>query len=79
MTYLRKSWFRYEAISTQQANRLVKQYTQKGYHVEKTLNIDPKLWDVAVKLEESRNNKPTPRCMINKVWNSPLYKNPTVI
>ncbi|WP_334473014.1 hypothetical protein [Arsenophonus sp. PmNCSU2021_1] len=79
MTYLRKSWFRYEAISTRQANRLVKQYTEKGFHVEKTLNIDKKLWDVSVKLEESRKNKPTPRCMINKVWNSPLYKNPTVV
>lgn len=76
---LKKSWFRHEAISTKQASRLVKQYTERGCHVEKTLNIDPKLWDVAVKLEESRNNKPTPRCMINKVWHSPLYKNPAVI
>ncbi|WP_334472399.1 hypothetical protein [Arsenophonus sp. PmNCSU2021_1] len=79
MRYPRKSWFRHEAISTRQANRLVKQYTEKGYHIEKTLNTDKKLWDVSVKLEESRNNQPTPRCMINKVWNSPLYKNPTVV
>ncbi|WP_334473606.1 hypothetical protein [Arsenophonus sp. PmNCSU2021_1] len=79
MTTNRKSWFRHEAISTRQANRLVKKYTEKGYHIEKTLNIDPKLWDVAVKLVESGNNPPTPRCMINKVWNSPLYKNPTVV
>jgi len=76
---LKKSWFRHEAISTRQANRLVKQYMEKGYHVEKTLNTDKKLWDVSVKLEESRKNKPTPRCMINQVWNSPLYKNPTVV
>ncbi|QLK87353.1 hypothetical protein E3U36_02710 [Arsenophonus endosymbiont of Aphis craccivora] len=76
---LKKSWFRHEAISTKQANRLVKQYMEKGYHVEKTLNTDKKLWDVSVKLEESRKNKPTPRCMINQVCNSPLYKNPTVV
>lgn len=76
---LKKSWFRHEAISTQQANRLVKQYTKKGYHVEKTLNSNPELWDVAVKLVEICNNHPTPRCMINKVWHSPLYKNPTVV
>ncbi|SPP32484.1 hypothetical protein ARAF_2649 [Arsenophonus endosymbiont of Aleurodicus floccissimus] len=59
MTYLKKSWFRHEAISTKQANRLVKQYTERGYHVEKTLNIDPELWDVAVKLVESGNNHAT--------------------
>ncbi len=79
MTYLRKSGFRYEAINTLQANRLVKQYTEKGYHVEKTLNTDPKLWDVSVKLEERRNNHPTPRGMINTVWHSPLYKNPILV
>uniref|UniRef100_A0A3B0M0I7 Uncharacterized protein n=1 Tax=Arsenophonus endosymbiont of Trialeurodes vaporariorum TaxID=235567 RepID=A0A3B0M0I7_9GAMM len=79
MTYSKKSWFRHEAINTQQANRLVKQFTEKGYHVEKTLNCDPELWDVAVKLVDSGNNHPTPRCMINKVWNSPLYKNFTVV
>ncbi|HGJ5881166.1 MAG TPA: hypothetical protein ACHBZ9_19535 [Arsenophonus nasoniae] len=76
---LKKSWFRHEAINTKQANRLVKQYTQKGYHVEKTLNSDPELWDVAVKLVERQNHHRTPRCMINKVWNSPLYKNSTVV
>ncbi|WGM05018.1 hypothetical protein [Arsenophonus nasoniae] len=79
MKHSKKSWFRHEAINTQQANRLVKQYTKKGYHVEKTLNSDTELWDVAVKLVERQNHHPTPRCMINKVWNSPLYKNPTVV
>lgn len=79
MITARKSWFRHEAISTRRANRLVKQYTEKGYHVEKSLNTDPKLWDVVVKLEEGRNNQPTPHCMINKVWNAPLYKKPTVV
>uniref|UniRef100_A0A3B0MMR8 Uncharacterized protein n=1 Tax=Arsenophonus endosymbiont of Trialeurodes vaporariorum TaxID=235567 RepID=A0A3B0MMR8_9GAMM len=79
MTYLRKSWFRYEAISTRQASRLVKQYTEKGYDIEKALNTDKQLWDIAVRLEERQNNHPTPCCMINKVWHSPLYKNPTVV
>ncbi len=57
---LKKSWFRHEAISTRQANRLVKQYTEKGYHVENNINSDPELWDVVVKLAESGNNYPTP-------------------
>lgn len=50
MTYSKKVVFNMKPLTDNKPIGLVKQYTQKGYHVEKTLNNGPELWDVAVKL-----------------------------
>lgn len=63
-----KSPFMHFAVTTEEATRLIECYRRTGQHAEKTLNVDPRLWDVTVQLTEVRYLKPTPRAMVNRMW-----------
>lgn len=64
-----KSSFMHLAVTNEEATHLIETYRRTGANAEKTLNVsDPRLWDVAVRLNEQRYLKPTPRSMVNKMW-----------
>ena len=43
---MKKSWFTHTGLTTEEANELVARYKSKGVQVEKSLDIDPRLWIV---------------------------------
>ncbi|CAI1820709.1 Uncharacterised protein [Serratia fonticola] len=63
-----KSPFMHFAVSTEEATRLIECYRRTGAKAEKTLNVDPRLWDVTVQLPEVRFLQPTPRALVNRMW-----------
>ncbi|PVZ79524.1 hypothetical protein C9426_33285 [Serratia sp. S1B] len=63
-----KTSFIHQAVTTEESIQLLETYRRTGAQAERTLNADPKLWDVIVQLHEQRYLKPTPRSMINRIW-----------
>jgi hypothetical protein len=63
-----KSPFMHFAVSTEEATRLIECYRRTEAKAEKTLNVDPRLWDVTVQLPEVRYLQPTPRALVNRMW-----------
>lgn len=63
-----KSPFTHFAVTAEEATHLIEAYRGTGQRAEKTLNVDPRLWDVTVQLSEVRYLKPTPRAMVNRMW-----------
>ena len=63
-----KSVFTHSAVSTEESIQLLETYRMTGVKAERTLNKDPKLWDVHVTLPYSERQRSTPRSMINRMW-----------
>lgn len=66
---MKKTCFRYDGLTSEEAEHLIRHYENKGYRVVRSLSSDPKYWDVVVTLPEQKYLKPTPRSMVNKMWN----------
>ncbi|HHT9074206.1 TPA: hypothetical protein ACT5CI_002895 [Edwardsiella tarda] len=62
------TWFLQQGMTSDEADRLVDEYQKRGFKARKSLNVDPRLWDVAAKLPESEYQPKTPRGMINPCW-----------
>lgn len=60
--------FKYDGLTPEEAEHLIKHYEDKGYRAVRSLSSDPKYWDVVVTLPEQTYLKPTPRSMVNKIW-----------
>ncbi|EUL67208.1 hypothetical protein P838_00249 [Enterobacter hormaechei] len=56
---MKKSWFTHTGLTTEEANELEARYKSKDVPVEKSLDIDPRLWIVSVTCSPLIS---TPRC-----------------
>ncbi|HBC7422533.1 hypothetical protein [Serratia marcescens] len=65
---MKKTSFRHDGLTGEEAGQLIRHYEANGYRAVRSLNIDPKYWDVVVTLPEQKYLKPTPRSMVNKMW-----------
>ncbi|MGG2141280.1 hypothetical protein [Symbiopectobacterium sp. RP] len=65
---MKKTSFKYDGLTGEEAELLVRHYKDNGYRAARSLSRDPKYWDVVVTLPEQQYLKPTPRSMLNKVW-----------
>lgn len=49
---MKKSWFTHTGLTTEEANELEARYKSKDVPVEKSLDIDPRLWIVSALLPQ---------------------------
>lgn len=59
----------HNAITDGEAQRLEQHYRRRGCRTERSLNIDPRFFDLAVTLPETNYLPATPRAMRNRMWN----------
>ncbi|QZN96445.1 hypothetical protein [Symbiopectobacterium purcellii] len=65
---MKKIPFKYDGLTSEEAELLVRHYKDNGYRAVRSLSSDPKYWDVVVTLYEQHYLKPTPRSMVNRMW-----------
>ena len=65
---MKKSWFTYTGLTTEEANELVARYKSKGVLVEKSLDIDPRLWIVSALLPQQNSSAKTAQSMRARAW-----------
>lgn len=65
---MKKSWFTHSGLTTEEANELVARYQSKGVPVEKSLDIDPRLWIVSALLPQQKSAPKTAQSMRSRTW-----------
>lgn len=65
---MKKSWFTHSGLTTEEASELVVRYKSKGVHVEKSLDIDPRLWIVSALLPQQKSSPKTAQSMRSRTW-----------
>lgn len=65
---MKKSWFTHTGLTTEEANELVTRYKAKGVPVEKSLDIDPRLWIVSALLPQQKSSAKTAQSMRSRAW-----------
>jgi hypothetical protein len=65
---MKKSWFTHSGLTTEEANELVARYQSKGVPVEKSLDIDPRLWIVSALLPQQKSSPKTAQSMRSRTW-----------
>lgn len=65
---MKKSWFTHTGLTTEEANELVSRYKSKGVLVEKSLDIDPRLWIVSALLPQQKSSPKTAQSMRSRSW-----------
>lgn len=65
---MKKSWFTHTGLTTEEANELVSRYKSKGFLVEKSLDIDPRLWIVSALLPQQNSSAKTAQSMRSRAW-----------
>jgi hypothetical protein len=65
---MKKSWFTHSGLTTEEANELVARYQSKGVQVEKSLDIDPRLWIVSALLPQQKSSPKTAQSMRSRTW-----------
>lgn len=65
---MKKSWFTHTGLTTEEANELVARYKSTGVPVEKSLDIDPRLWIVSALLPQQNSAPKTQQSMRSRTW-----------
>jgi hypothetical protein len=65
---MKKSWFTHTGLTTEEANELVERYKSKGVPVEKSLDIDPRLWIVSALLPQQESSPKTQQSLRSRAW-----------
>lgn len=65
---MKKSWFTHTGLTTEEANDLMKRYQSKGVAVEKSLDVDPRLWIVSALLPQQASPPKTQQSMRSRTW-----------
>lgn len=65
---MKKSWFTHTGLTTEEANELVDRYKSKGVPVEKSLDIDPRLWIVSALLPQQESSPKTQQSLRSRAW-----------
>lgn len=65
---MKKSWFTHTGLTSEEANELVTRYESKGITVEKSLDIDPRLWIVSALLPQQKSSPNTQQSLRSRVW-----------
>lgn len=60
--------FTQSGLTTEEADRLLLHYQRNDIPARRSLNIDPRLWDITVLTTERRYNPPTPHSMQNRMY-----------
>ncbi|WP_368277771.1 hypothetical protein AB3N49_12515 [Enterobacter cloacae] len=65
---MKKSWFTHTGLTAEEANELVTRYKSKGVPVEKSLDIDPRLWIVSALLPQQKSAPKKQQSMRSRTW-----------
>lgn len=65
---MKKSWFTHTGLTSEEADELVTRYESKGITVEKSLDIDPRLWIVSALLPQQKSSSSTQQSLRSRVW-----------
>ncbi|NWC66027.1 hypothetical protein [Cedecea sp. P7760] len=65
---MKKSWFTHHGLTTSEANELVERYQSNGITVEKSLDVDPRLWIVNALLPQQKFAPKTQQSMRSRLW-----------
>ncbi|MFT1617562.1 hypothetical protein [Enterobacter kobei] len=65
---MKKSWLTHTGLTSEEANELVTRYESKGITVEKSLDIDPRLWIVSALLPQQKSSPSTQQSLRSRVW-----------